>query len=52
MATEFLGVMLSAVGALMAFTHGALKTEGLALKQLLVGIALLLAGLFFIVHKL
>lgn len=51
MAIEFLGAVLSAVGALMAFTHGALKTEELAMKQLFFGFLLLLAGLFFMFYK-
>lgn len=51
MAMEFLGVALSAVGALMVFTHGMLKMEDAAMKQLFIGVVLLLAGLFFILYK-
>ncbi len=51
MALEFFGVILSAVGALLTFTHGALKIEDAAMKQLFLGLALLAAGLIFIFYK-
>jgi|GEM_PF-4815371 len=51
MAIEFLGVVLSAVGTLMVFTHGVLRAEELAMKRLFFGFLLLLAGLFFMFYK-
>lgn len=51
MILEFFGVILSALGALMAFTHGLIKMENLAMKQLFFGLLLLAVGLLFIFYK-
>lgn len=51
MVLEFFGVILSAVGALMALIHGKLDKENLAMKQLFIGLMLLLVGLIFIFYK-
>lgn len=48
---EILGVFLSAIGALMAFTHGGMGSEDAAMKQLFIGIVLFLAGMLFILFK-
>ncbi len=48
---EIFGVLLSAVGALMAFTHGGMGSEDIAMKRLFIGLVLLLAGLALIFCK-
>lgn len=48
---EVFGVILSAVGTLMALTHGGTGGEDIAMKQLFIGLIMLLGGMVFIFFK-
>lgn len=51
MLLQIFGATLAAMGTLMIFTHGALKTEDLAMKQLFIGIMMALAGILLIFYS-
>lgn len=51
MPLKFIGGIMAAIGMLMIFTHGAVKPEEAAIKQLFSGIGLVLIGLLLIFYS-
>lgn len=51
MVLQIFGGIMAAIGVMMIFTHGGMKTEEIAMKQLFFGIFLVAAGLLLIFYS-